>query len=461
MKKLTSFITTFALAGLIAIQPVWSSQANSTQAYANFPAAHTDERGVPTLAPMLENVTPAVVNISVQGKRVTRQRLPEAFRFFFGPNSPREEVREQPFQGLGSGVIIDASAGLVVTNAHVINDATEITVTLRDGRQFNAQVLGRDEESDIALLELEDPKDLTALKIGNSDRLRVGDFVVAIGNPFGLGQTVTSGIVSALGRSGLGVDRLENFIQTDAAINSGNSGGALVDLEGNLIGINTAILGASGGNIGIGFAIPANMMNNLVEQIVEFGEVRRGVLGVRGGNLTQELAEALAINRAQGAWVSEVVDDSAAQKAGIEAGDVILALNGTPVYSFAELAAKVGTIGAGRTVELTLLREGREITVTVELDEQQRQQITADILHPALRGAELSTHDQRGVVVTSVESNSPAERIGLRENDIILAVNRQSVSNTRELQNMIQNAQGVVALNLRRGNSQLYLVLPN
>lgn len=466
MRKLTSFITTLALASVLTLQSGFSAQAltqtaNTQNAYANFPAAHTNERGIPTLAPMLEEVTPAVVNISVQGKRVTRQRLPEAFRFFFGPNSPREEVREQPFQGLGSGVIIDAEAGLVVTNAHVINDATEITVTLRDGRQFDAQVLGRDEESDIALLELENPKDLVAIDIGNSDQLRVGDFVVAIGNPFGLGQTVTSGIVSALGRSGLGVDRLENFIQTDAAINSGNSGGALVDLEGNLIGINTAILGPTGGNIGIGFAIPANMMNNLVEQIIEFGEVRRGVLGVRGGNLTQELAEALDINRAQGAWVSEVVDDSAAQKAGIEAGDVILALNGTPVYSFAELAAKVGTIGAGRTVELTLLRDGSELKVTVELDQQESQQITADILHPALRGAELSTRDQQGVVVTAVETNSPAARLGLRENDVIVAVNRQVVNNTRELQNLIQNTQGVVALNLLRGNSQLYLVLPN
>lgn len=456
MRKLATLCASLAVASTLFISPALSGQA-----FANFPATATDEHGVPTLAPMLEEITPAVVNISVQGKRVTRQRLPEAFRFFFGPNAPREEVREQPFQGLGSGVIIDAEEGYVVTNNHVINDATEITVTLKDGRQFSATVLGRDEESDIALLQLENPRNLVQIEIGNSDQLRVGDFAVAIGNPFGLGQTVTSGIISALGRSGLGIDRLENFIQTDAAINSGNSGGALVDLKGNLIGINTAILGAAGGNIGIGFAIPANMMKNLVEQIVEFGEVRRGVLGVRGGNLTQELADALAINRTQGAWVSEVVEDSAAAKAGIQAGDVIIALDSTTVFSFAELAAKVGTIGAGRTVELTLLRDGSELAVSVELDQQQAQQITADNLHPALRGADLRADDRQGIRVTAVESGSPAERIGLRENDVVIAINRQLVNNARELQQAISESNGVVALNVRRGNSQLYLVLPN
>lgn len=456
MKKLLSLSTAAVAVVILTLQGFTLAPAT-----ASFPAAATDERGVPTLAPMLEEVTPAVVNISVQGKRVTRQRLPEAFRFFFGPNAPREEVREQPFQGLGSGVIIDAESGYVVTNNHVINDATDITVTLKDGRQFAATVLGRDEESDIALLQLENPRNLTEVAIGNSDQLRVGDFVVAIGNPFGLGQTVTSGIVSALGRSGLGIDRLENFIQTDAAINSGNSVGALVDLHGNLVGINTAILGSGGGNIGIGFAIPANMMKNLVDQIIEFGEIRRGVLGVRGGNLNQELADALGLDRTQGAWVSEVVEDGAAAKAGIQAGDVILAIDGTPVLSFAELAAKVGTIGAGRNVTLTILRDGDERQVDVELEKRVADQIEAASVHPGLQGAELTSDDRQGIRVTSVESGSPAERIGLRENDVILAVNRQPVSSNRELQQAIQNSRGVIALNLRRGNTQLYLVLQN
>ncbi|RUO26643.1 serine endoprotease DegQ [Aliidiomarina minuta] len=420
----------------------------------------TSSGETPTLAPMLEEVTPAVVNISVQGTRATQQRIPDAFRFFFGPNAPREEAREQPFQGLGSGVIIDADAGYVVTNNHVISDATEITVTLKDGRQFNAEVLGRDEQSDIALLKIENGSNLTAISMGDSDAMRVGDFVVAIGNPFGLGQTVTSGIVSALGRGGFGIDRLENFIQTDAAINRGNSGGALVDLKGNLIGINTAILGSHGGNIGIGFAIPSNMMNNLVEQILEHGEVRRGVLGVRGGDLTQELASALEISRTRGAWVSEVLPESAAEKAGIEAGDVIISMQGRSLNSFAELAARVGSMGAGRTISLGVLRDGEEINIDVELLERDTQ-VTASLVHPALQGAQLSSADnQQGVRITAVESNTPAERIGLQEDDLIIAVNRQRVTSLGELRRMLDDTSGVVALHVRRGNSTLYLVLP-
>ncbi|MGX5913163.1 Do family serine endopeptidase [Aliidiomarina sp. Khilg15.8] len=429
------------------------------QVQAQIPFSQTGEEK-PTLAPMLEEVTPAVVNISVQGKRVTRQRMPEAFRFFFGPNAPREETREQPFQGLGSGVIIDAEAGYVVTNNHVINDATEITVTLKDGRQFDATVLGRDVQSDIALLKVANPSGLQDINIGDSDAMRVGDFVVAIGNPFGLGQTVTSGIVSALGRGGFAAsDRLENFIQTDAAINSGNSGGALVDLNGNLIGINTAIIGR-GGNIGIGFAIPANMMRNLIDQIIEHGEVRRGVLGVRGGNLTQELANALEIDRTQGAWVSAVEADSAAEKAGIEAGDVIIRMNGREVTSFAELAAKVGSLGAGRTVTLGLLRDGRELDVKVELLERDTE-VTAAIMHPALQGAQLSSADsEQGVRITSVETASPAEQIGLQAGDLVIAVNRQPVASVGDFRRLIEAAPGVVALHVRRENTTLYLVLP-
>ncbi|CUS47418.1 MAG: outer membrane stress sensor serine protease DegQ [Idiomarinaceae bacterium HL-53] len=411
----------------------------------------------PTLAPMLEEVTPAVVNISVEGRRVTRQRIPEAFRYFFGPRGPQEQVREEPFQGLGSGVIIDADEGYVVTNNHVVEGATEITVTLKDGRMFSAETLGTDPESDVALLKLDDPEDLTEIEIGDSDSMRVGDFVVAIGNPFGLGQTVTSGIVSALGRGGFGSDRLENFIQTDAAINRGNSGGALVDLEGNLIGINTAILGAAG-NIGIGFAIPSNMMKNLVDQILEFGEVRRGVLGVRGRNLDQQLADALGINRTRGAWVSEVIADGAAAKAGVQAGDVIVSLDGSPIQSFAELAAKVGSAGAGNRVELGIIREGERLEITVELDQAQAEQI-AEVTHPALKGAVLAGRD-RGIEVREVEESSPAERIGLAPNDIIAAVNRQPVNSVSELQAAIENSKGVTALTIIRGNGQLYLLLP-
>lgn len=428
----------------------------SATANAQIPFFRSNE--TPTLAPMIEEVTPAVVNISVEGRRVTRQRIPEAFRYFFGQRGPQEQVREEPFQGLGSGVIIDAGEGYVVTNNHVVDGATEITVTLKDGRTFSAKVLGTDPQSDIALLQLDEPDNLTEIEVGNSDELRVGDFTVAIGNPFGLGQTVTSGIVSALGRSGIGGDQLQNFIQTDAAINRGNSGGALVDLEGNLIGINTAILGAAG-NIGIGFAIPSNMMKNLVDQILEYGEVRRGVLGVRGRNLDQELAEALGIDISRGAWVSEVVKDGAADNAGIQAGDVIVSMNDTPIHSFGELAAKIGSAGAGREVELSILREGATLNIDVEL-QQGAAEVVTELTHPALDGASFSAQG-RGIQVEDVTSNSPAERIGLVAGDIIAAVNRQPVNEMTALQEAIDNSKGVTALTIVRGNSQLYLLLPN
>ncbi len=328
-----------------------------------------DSQQLPSLAPMLEQVTPAVVSIAVEGKHVSKQRIPEAFRYFFGPDMPAEQTQERPFRGLGSGVIINADKGHIVTNYHVINGADKIKVQLHDGREYDAELIGGDQMSDIALLKLEQAKNLTAIKLADSDSIRVGDFSVAIGNPFGLGQTVTSGIVSALGRSGLNIENFENFIQTDAAINSGNSGGALVNLRGELIGINTAILGPNGGNIGIGFAIPSNMMKNLTEQIVEFGEVKRGMLGVQGGEVTSELAEALGYEASKGAFVSQVVADSAADKAGLAAGDIIVSINKKEIATFGELRAKIATLGAGKKVAIGIVRDGKAMSFDVVLGE--------------------------------------------------------------------------------------------
>ncbi|EAQ31085.1 DegQ family serine endoprotease, partial [Idiomarina baltica] len=415
----------------------------------------------PTLAPMLEDVTPAVVNISVKGKREVRQRVPDALRFFFGPNAPSERVQERPFRGLGSGVIIDADKGYVVTNNHVIDDASEIVVTLKNGREYDAKLVGRDEQSDIALLQIEDAEDLTDIEIGKSSELRVGDFVVAIGNPFGLGQTVTSGIVSALSRANLGIEELENFIQTDAAINSGNSGGALVTLDGKLIGINTAILGPNGGNIGIGFAIPADMMRNLVQQLIEFGEVRRGVLGVRGNDLNSDIADALDISVSEGAFVAEVVPESAADKAGIQSGDVIVSVNGDEIASFQELGALISTLGSGTKVDLELIRDGERQDVQVTLDAQDTE-TSAQSIHPALEGATLEADGSNdGIRITEVETGSPAARIGLEKGDIIKGANRQPISNLGDLREAIDNAGDVVALSIQRGNSVRYLMLRN
>ncbi|MEZ8860544.1 MULTISPECIES: Do family serine endopeptidase [Vibrio] len=435
-----------------------SSIITPIQATAALPLSVGNEQ-LPSLAPMLEQVTPAVVSIAVEGKQVQRQQIPEQFQFFFGP----EQTRERPFRGLGSGVIIDAEKGHIVTNYHVINGADDIKVKLHDGREYDAELIGGDQMSDIALLKLEEAKNLTQIKVADSDKLRVGDFSVAIGNPFGLGQTVTSGIVSALGRSGLNLENFENFIQTDAAINSGNSGGALVNLNGELIGINTAILGPNGGNVGIGFAIPSNMMTNLTEQILDFGEVKRGMLGVQGGEVTSELAEALGYESSKGAFVSQIVPDSAADKAGLKAGDIIVSINGKRIDTFSELRAKVATLGAGKQIELGVVRDGKSKTFDVTLGESTNNKTQAEKLHEGLAGAELTNTTESdsatGVKVSSVAQGSPAEAYQLLKDDIIIGVNRQTVKNLAEFREILEKQPGVLALNIQRGDRTIYLVI--
>ncbi|MEZ9522700.1 Do family serine endopeptidase [Enterovibrio norvegicus] len=454
MKK-TSLLTLSAIA--LAI----STSITALPATAALPMAVAGEN-LPSLAPMLETVSPAVVSISVEGSHTSKQRVPESFRFFFGPDFPSEQVRERPFRGLGSGVIVDAGKGFIVTNHHVIDGANKIRVQLHDGREYDAELIGSDSMSDVALLKLEKAENLTEIKFADSDALRVGDFAIAIGNPFGLGQTVTSGIISALGRSGLNLENFENFIQTDAAINSGNSGGALVNLNGELVGINTAILGPNGGNVGIGFAIPVNMTKNLVEQILEFGEVRRGVLGVQGGELTSELAEAFGYETNHGAFVSQVVPDSAAAKAGIEAGDIIISVNGKEIRTFGELRAKVATLGAGKKVKLGLIRDGKDKTVTATLKEAGMVKAKAETLHEALTGAELENYSEgkvKGIRVARVEKDSIAARYGLKHGDIIVGLNRNDVKNLGDFRKQLESKPNVLALNIVRGESTMYLVI--
>ncbi len=428
----------------------------SMPVHANLPLS-IDGQKLPSLAPMLENVTPAVVLISVRGTQEVQQRVPDAFKFFFG-NPRQAPSRERPFQGLGSGVIIDAEKGYIVTNYHVVKEADEIQITLKDGRQIEATKMGSDENSDIALLQV-DAEDLVEVNIADSDKLRVGDFAVAIGSPFGLGQTVTSGIVSALGRSGLNADNFEDFIQTDAAINSGNSGGALINLRGELIGINTAIIGPGGGNVGIGFAIPSNMVKSLVNQIIEFGEVRRGVLGVAGRSVTGEFAKAMELEEAQGAFIEQVTIDSAADEAGIEAGDVITKVNGKKIRSFSELRGKIGAIGAGNEVKLTVIKSnGKEKTYKVVLKKADGPNVEPASIHRMLEGAELENHAKGlGVLVSSIEDGSPANMIGLRKGDIIRGINRNRVSNIGELRELLKEDNGISLLHIIRGNSNLYI----
>ncbi len=434
-------------------------------ALAHFPLQLTNPDR-PTLAPLLKEVTPAVVNISVTG-RASMQRNPlyddPFFRRFFnlpdqGPVVPRQSV--------GSGVIVDARKGYVLTNHHVVENAEEIAVTLQDRRRINAELVGSDAGTDIALLKIDADK-LVGIEFGDSTSLEVGDFVVAIGNPFGLGQTVTSGIVSALGRSGINVEGYEDFIQTDASINPGNSGGALIDLDGRLVGINTAIIAPSGGNVGIGFAVPAHMAKAVMDQLLEFGEVKRGRLGITIQDVTPDLATALDLDTATGAVVTQVEENSAAEQAGIRAGDVIIAVDGQPVTGSSSLRNLIGLTRVGKKVEVTLLRDGRTMTIDTEIGMLQATTLAGGQSIPKLRGAEfrnLGRSDSlfgevQGVVVARIDQGSPAWRNGLREGDIILAVNRRPVQSVDALSQALQGTDGAVALNILRGNARLFLVI--
>src|SRR5687768_3195083 len=372
---------------------------------------------VPTLAPMIKRVSPAVVNIATRG--TIRERSPQNplledpfFRRFF--DIPDMGPRERQFQSAGSGVIFDAKSGYIVTNAHVVENASEITVTLQDGRELKAEVVGRDTLSDVAVLKVAS-ETLIQVALGDSTRLEVGDFVVAIGNPFGLQHTVTSGIVSGLGRSGINQDGYEDFIQTDASINPGNSGGALVNLRGELIGINSAILSRSGGNIGIGFAIPVNMARSISEQLIKYGSVKRGLLGVSIYSLTPDVAKSLNITTIQGVLVSQVNEGSAAEKAGIKPGDVITSINGQTIKSNTELRNAVGLARVGDKLDVVIVRARQPMHVTAVINELP--QTTAvktakngsapagdagDALHPALDGVTLADAPDGGVEVRAV-----------------------------------------------------------
>jgi Do/DeqQ family serine protease len=437
----------------------------SSQAPAEWPAELTiNDR--PTLAPLLENVTPAVVNVGVTGS-VPVQSNPMLndpfFRRFF--NVP-EQPRSVPQQSVGSGVIVDAEKGYVLTNHHVIKDADEIEVTLQDRRRFDAELIGSDEGTDIALLHI-DADDLTALKLGDSETVRVGDFVLAVGNPFGLGQTVTSGIISALGRSGLNIEGYEDFIQTDASINPGNSGGALLDIDGDLIGINTAIIAPSGGNVGIGFAIPVSMAKAVMDQLLEFGEVRRGRLGIIIQDVTPELAEALDLDTAEGVVITQVQPGSAAEDAGLAAGDVIVAVDDTPVVNSSGLRNRIGLTPLGEDIDVAIMRDGRRRTIEVEVGTGGQQTLEGGDTFARLQGAEFRNmdsgdpryRDAAGPVVANIEQGSPAWRNGLREGDVILGINRTRVTNVDELSAVIERSGSTIALDVLRGNTRLFIVV--
>lgn len=464
MKRKNFFLTAAAMSlGLsLSVLPSVSSAALP----ATLPAT-AQSQNMPSLAPMLEKVLPAVVNIHVSGTRVQNQQIPEELKFFFGPNVPSQQQSVRPFEGLGSGVIIDAAQGYILTNNHVIDGADKIQIQLNDGREIDVKLIGKDAQTDIALLKISNAKDiknLTAVSIADSDKLRVGDFAVAVGNPFGLGQTATSGIISALGRSGLNLEGLENFIQTDASINRGNSGGALVNLNGELIGINTAILAPGGGNIGIGFAIPSNMAKNLSEQLIKHGEVKRGILGIKGTEMNSDIAKAFNIDAQRGAFVSEVLPKSSAAKAGIKSGDVLVSVDGKRINSFAELRAKIGTSQIGKEITIGLIRSGKPLDVKVVLENDEGEATKAEKLSESLLGATLSNatiSNTKGVQIDSVAPKSPAAAVGLVKGDLIFGVNDVRVENIEQFRKVIEGKPPVLAMKVLRGGETLYLLMKN
>ena len=434
-------------------------------AHARIPFA-VDGQAIPSLAPMLERVQPAIVNIST----VTNVRVRSSSPFFDDPffrryfDIPEPRQRNQKRQGLGSGVIVNAAQGLIITNSHVINQVDEINVTLKDGREYKAKLIGSDKDTDVAVIKIK-AKDLTQISVGDSDRLRVGDFVVAIGNPFGLRQTVTSGIVSALGRSGLGIEGYEDFIQTDASINPGNSGGALVNLRGELVGINTAIIAPSGGSVGINFAIPVNMVQQLQTQLVEFGEVQRGQLGVQVQDLTPALAQGLQTNQLKGAVIAKVDEGSAADRAGLRSGDIVIRTNGKLIENAAQMRNQIGLVRIGEAVVMDVIRENELIKLTASMDSVESDSKVGERLNPRLDGATFSemTDQKRssnagGILVNKVEPNSSAWFYGLREGDIIESVNKQAVTDLQSFREALK-IQDMILLNVIRNGNSLFMLL--
>ena len=417
-------------------------------------------QALPSLAPMLEHSMPAVVNISTSTNvQVNDNPLMQDpyFRQFF--NVPKQS-RQQQKNSLGSGVIIDSKQGLVLTNNHVIDKADKIVVTLTDGRQLNAELIGTDPEADIAVIKV--PADnLTQLAIADSSQAKVGDFVVAIGNPFGLGQTVTSGIISALGRSGLGIEGYEDFIQTDASINPGNSGGALVNLRGELIGMNTAILAPTGGNVGIGFAIPTNMILPIKESLVKHGEVKRGLLGVTTQDLTPELVNAFNLENKHGAAISHIESNSPAAKAGLEPGDIIVSANDKPVKNSQDIRNIVGLLQIGDSVSIEYYRGNDKKSVIATIGKQEIPQYAGEKIHPLLKATVLTPtlKDQvEGVLINKIDTTSYAWKVGLRVGDIIISANRYRIHNIDEFQKVV-DPRSALLINIQRGQEGFFVVL--
>jgi len=466
----------FAVLILPALHSAVPANAQSRLApFGQTQALTIDNRGLLTMAPLLEKVTPAVVSIEVAAtskasKELTDQQS-ELFERFFGGRIPAPQDRTR--RGIGSGVIVDAGKGYIITNHHVIDGADEIYVTLEDRREIEAELIGSDEKTDVAVLQIDAPR-LTDLDFAQSGNTKVGDYVIAVGNPFGLSSTVTSGIVSALGRDTARGGNYADFIQTDASINPGNSGGALVNSKGQLIGMNTAIISRTGGNQGIGFAVPVKMINGVMKQLIEYGEVKRGRIGVAIQNIPSDLKEALNLSTSEGALVSNVTEDSPADKAGIKEGDIIVGFNGEDILDASDIRNAVGLVEPGTRTDIAYIRDGKKRTarISVEEFEEDREVLDESVEEdlPAMEsfsGAELTAIPEdlnprggdEGIFVAKVKSGSKAFRAGLRKGDIVRAVNRKDITDLDDFEAAIDGKKGPFALTVERGGSNIFLAL--
>lgn len=437
--------------------------------------AATSVENLPTLAPVLKKTMPAIVNVAVQGYiQVGPGANNDADDDEDGPQikPPAGMPKPRKFQSIGSGVIVDPKNGIIITNDHVVRNATVVTITLNDGRRLNAKIIGGDSETDLAVLKVK-ANNLKSLPIGDSDKAEVGDFVVAIGNPFGLNsfgnsQSATFGIISALKRSDLNIEGVENFIQTDAAINPGNSGGALVNSKGELIGINTAILSPFGGNVGIGFAIPINMAREVAEQIIKFGSVHRGLMGIFVQPLTPELAQALGYGEnIQGALVSQVNENSPAEKAGLKSGDIITKINNTPITQASQVKTTISLLRVGSEAKLSVLREGKEQTLVAQVTDVKQHEQKLQANNPFLFGLALKNFEQDsplhgnviGVQIVGASENSAGWRAGLRPGDVIISANKQTVKSVHDLQKAAHSSKEKLLVQVLRGPGALYLLI--
>ena len=426
-----------------------------TSAYAALPQSVKGEP-VTSLAPLVEEVSAAVVNIRVSQTVTNRNSFgDDAFRRFFGLPDGRNRG-PQEIASAGSGVIVDAERGYILTNHHVVGEADTIQISLIDGTVHDAEIVGSDPATDIAVIKV-DAEGLTEMPIGDSTSARVGDFVIAIGNPFGLGHTVTSGIISALGRSGISRDGYEDFIQTDASINPGNSGGALVNMNGELIGINSAIISRSGGNVGIGFAVPTEIADSIMHQILDFGEIRRGLLGVNIQSIDAQAAEALGSDIDSGALITGIQPDSAAENAGLKVGDIIVEVNKKKVGDAIELRNRIGLLRSGETVNIKFVRDNETRSAKAELGQAQSQMVLGEEIHPGLAGSTFavsSTTSADGIEISEVQEGTPAAQRGLLTGDLITHVNRNPVRNLQDLRE-VASRYDILFLNVRRGDRAL------